>query len=986
VSDPFGCAGTRDRVLAGWSAAAVRLREDANAEEDLALGGYRERLVVELAQNAADAAARAGVPGRLELTLRERSDGPPVLVAANTGAPLDAEGVQSLATLRASAKRDGEAVGRFGVGFAAVLAVTDEPSVLSRTGGVRFSRADTAALVAEAAQQAPELAAELRRRDGHVPVLRLPFETEGEPPTGYDTAVVLPLTDEAAADVVRAQLLAVDDVLLLALPALAEVVIDVDGVRRVLAGATDRWVVGRRAARWSDAERRLLLADRPTEERRQDGWSVLWALPRNDSQRLTGVVQAPTPTDEPLTLPALLLASFPLDPTRRHVAPGLLTQRIITEAAATYVELLVEQAAAGVDVLPLVPVGLPGGRLDAELREAVVALLPGASVLRSAEDGQPLRPRDAVALDLDADEAALAVLAPRVAGLVAAPRSARAALAVAGVAIIALADVVDQLPTVGDAETWRALYDGLSGLAVDPNAREALGALPVLLVDGRVVRGPRGLVIAEAAAGQALEPLVRLGLRVIEPDAVHPLLIRLGAREVSARDLLDDPAVRAAVDEASRRAGDDDDPTDLVDAVLALVQALDDPTGLVRTHPWLAELPLRDDGGDLAPASVLALPGSFAASVLDPHEIGLVAAEMLERWGSQVLCAAGVLAELSVLIGDDVDLDDLPEPWADVAGIHEWADAVATDRTRCPRLIAVRDLDLVLPGSWPDVVAHLADDPWRRRALVDPVLLRGPGGTAQVSSPTAWWLRRQLGLGASAPTALGLGSLLDIAPEWVDHLDDGVKAALGVLGGDGLDAAAAQVVLRRLADPDRVVDVPTALRAWRLLAELDDDRAEGLDLPDRVRVLRGHGTEVVAAGEAVVADDPRWLQRSDLGGLVVTSSARSAALAELLDLDLASLRAAGRVTSSGSELAVPDAVRSLLPSAPATWVQHDDLTVDGHAVQWWVERGQVHAVANDALARALAWSCGRWSARLAVARALTDPEDVAALVVEDAAG
>jgi hypothetical protein len=65
VTDPFDTAGIRERVLAGWAAAPVRLREDANAEEDLALGGYRDRLVVELAQNAADAAARAGVPGVL---------------------------------------------------------------------------------------------------------------------------------------------------------------------------------------------------------------------------------------------------------------------------------------------------------------------------------------------------------------------------------------------------------------------------------------------------------------------------------------------------------------------------------------------------------------------------------------------------------------------------------------------------------------------------------------------------------------------------------------------------------------------------------------------------------------------------------------------------------------------------------------------------------------------------------------------------------
>ena len=73
--DPFGTAELRRRVLDAWAASPARFREDANAEEDYALGGYRDRVVVELAQNAADAAARAGVAGGLRLTLRCRNAG-----------------------------------------------------------------------------------------------------------------------------------------------------------------------------------------------------------------------------------------------------------------------------------------------------------------------------------------------------------------------------------------------------------------------------------------------------------------------------------------------------------------------------------------------------------------------------------------------------------------------------------------------------------------------------------------------------------------------------------------------------------------------------------------------------------------------------------------------------------------------------------------------------------------------------------------------
>src|SRR5688500_8693999 len=106
VADPFDTAVLRQRVLAAWTDSPARFREDANAEEDLVRGGYRDRLLVELAQNAADAAARAGVPGRMRLVLIDDGAGAEVLRAANTGAPLDAAGVQGLASLRASAKRD----------------------------------------------------------------------------------------------------------------------------------------------------------------------------------------------------------------------------------------------------------------------------------------------------------------------------------------------------------------------------------------------------------------------------------------------------------------------------------------------------------------------------------------------------------------------------------------------------------------------------------------------------------------------------------------------------------------------------------------------------------------------------------------------------------------------------------------------------------------------------------------------------------------
>ena len=101
-ADRFDTAGLRAAVLDAWRASPTRYREDANVEEDYALGAYRDRLIVELAQNAADAARSAGVPGRMQIVI-----GDDAMLVANTGNPLDLSGVQSLAAMRASAKGSG---------------------------------------------------------------------------------------------------------------------------------------------------------------------------------------------------------------------------------------------------------------------------------------------------------------------------------------------------------------------------------------------------------------------------------------------------------------------------------------------------------------------------------------------------------------------------------------------------------------------------------------------------------------------------------------------------------------------------------------------------------------------------------------------------------------------------------------------------------------------------------------------------------------
>ncbi|WP_416976409.1 sacsin N-terminal ATP-binding-like domain-containing protein [Streptomyces sp. T028] len=1023
-ADPFGTARLRRGVLDAWATSPARFREDANAEEDLVLGGYRDRVVVELAQNAADAAARAGVPGRLRLTLR---DG--VLVAANTGAPLDATGVESLATLRASAKRDTQqvSVGRFGVGFAAVLSVTDEPAVVGRHGGVRWDLAEARELAAETARHSPGLGDEIRRRDGHVPLLRLPFAAQGTAPDPYDTAVILPLRDAAAADLAERLLTAVDDALLLALPGLEEVVIETGGdaprtLRRSGDGALTVVEDSREGVtRWRTAAAHGpltpdLLADRPVEERQRPHWSVTWAVPVDEQDapvrpRTSPVVHAPTPSDEPLGVPALLIASFPLDTTRRHAAPGPLTDHLVERAADAYAELLADWRPVTPGIIDLVPGPLGKGELDGALRRVILERLPRTAFLPPAvepvkdEDGLPevLRPRDAEVVE-GAGADTVRVLAEVLPTLLPAGLERRVELRTLGVARIPLADAVDRLAGLEkDPDWWYRLYDSLAG--VDP---DRLSGLPVPLADGRTTIGPRQVLLPVAGeAGADAEVLARLGLKVAHADAAHPLLEKLGALPATPRAVLTTPQVRAAVAASLDDDGgawDDQDTPDaeeLADTVLTLVR---DAALEPGDEPWLGALALPDEDGELVPAGELVLPGSPFASVIREDELAFVDAELAERWGEGPLAAVGVLAGFALVRATDVVLDpdelepregDFAEP--DDAGLLDAVDVWCEDiLDRFPdspvppvatELVAVRDLDLVDDDRWPQALALLAQPPLRD-ALTQPVRILLADGTHEVVRPyTAWWLRghpvldgrRPAGLLASGGDPL-LHGLYDEA-DATGFDDEQVLRALGVRTSVAAlldEPGGAAELLDRLADPDRPVTPAQLHGLYGALADLDPEQ---VTLPDDLRVVVDGRVEVVDAADAVVVDSPDLLPFTQGVPLLPVRPARAADLAELFQVRRLSESVTGRIDSEGTEHDVPEPVHVLLgPRTPDTYVEHEELVVDGVEIDWRLtDDGVLHAATLEGVAAGLAWASGQWPRRFEVAALLEDPSRTAEL-------
>ncbi|WP_432186133.1 sacsin N-terminal ATP-binding-like domain-containing protein [Streptomyces sp. Tue6028] len=1028
-ADPFGTARLRRGVLDAWATSPARFREDANAEEDLVLGGYRDRLVVELAQNAADAAARAGVPGRLRLTLR---DG--VLVAANTGAPLDAAGVESLSTLRASAKRDAPdtAVGRFGVGFAAVLAVTDEPAVVGRHGGVRWALAEARELAADTARHSPGLGDEIRRRDGHVPLLRLPFAAEGTAPDPYDTVVILPLRDPAAEALAERLLKNVDDALLLALPGLEEVVVE--------AGAEEVRTLRRRAegdgvvvedsrdgtSRYRTVSRQgpleaSLLADRPVEERLRPHWSVTWAVPVDGDgsparPRTSPVVHAPTPSDEPLGVPALLIASLPLDTTRRHAAPGPLTDFLVQRAADAYAELLAAWRPVDTGIIDLVPGPLGKGELDGALRQAILVRLPRTAFLppaapldeapevpadwpegAAAENPAALRPRDAEVVE-GAGAETVRVLAEVLPSLLPAGLERRVELRTLGVARVPLTEAVDRLAGLEkDPAWWHRLYDSLAG--VDP---DRLSGLPVPLADGRTTIGPRQILLPtpDGTGSAAPEALARLGLKVAHPDAAHPLLEKLGALPATPRAVLTTPQVRAAVaasldDEGVAWDEDAPDAEELADTVLALVRDAGLEPG---DEPWLGALALPDDEGEPAPAGELVLPGSPFAQVMREGEVGFVDAELAERWGEQPLAACGVLADFALVRATDVVLDpdeleprdgDFAEP--DDAGLLDAVDVWCEDvLDRLPdtpvppvatEIVAVRDLDLVDDERWPQALALLSQPPLRD-ALTQPVRILLPDGTHEIVRPyTAWWLRghpvldgrRPAGLRAAGGDPL-LHGLYDEA-DATGFDDEQVLRALGVRTSVAAlldEPGGAAELLDRLADPDREVSGSQLHALYGALADLDPEQ---VTLPDELRAVVDGEVRVVDAADAVVVDSPDLLPFTDGVPLLPVRPSRAADLAELFQVRRLSESVTGEVTSEGAEHEVPESVRVLLgPSVPASYVEHEELVVDGVELDWRRTRdGVLHASTLEGVAAGLAWAAGQWPRRFEVAALLEDP-------------
>lgn len=938
------------------------MREDAATEADLVRAGYRDRLLTELAQNAADAAAKTGVAGRLTVRLDGRS-----LHIANNGAPLDLSGVHALTALRASGKgasRDGGralrsssvgagsaggpgsagesglagdsrlagTVGRFGVGFTAVLTVTDEVELRSVSGGLRFSRLETLAALRDNGIQLPG-------GEGITPpTLRLVWPMSVSPEAGADTEIVLHLRDDVDPTHLLAAMRAEAVDLLLELPALQSI--------RIEAGEFTS------AIKELDGDRsglQEITVDTP--DGRQAWWQFRtersrWLLLLRNGRPVPAapdVLRAPTRSDEELSLPALLIADIAMQPDRRRLLPGAHLAELL-HGYADFAHALPPR-----DRLTLVPTpGFARSEPDALLREAAIRELqqhPWLPVVGTPPTAADPRDNDALAAGSDTGgplaQAAVGSLAaaggiadlsaadvetrgttadfdasldwPADLGRAAGRGSGRGAVAVPTRASVfaglteelagLLDDVVGplvlpelsgrgQLEALGVLDVhrvglarlaelssglerapkwWHSLYAALEPFVVDPLSAEELGALAVPLADGRLVTGPRTVVLDDQ-----LEVAIPVHwARLVHPEAAHPLLARLGARSATAEDLLSDPGLEAELTDRP------DDP-DTIDAVLRLA-AHADPDVLPA---WLGQLELPDSTGELLPADELLLPGAPLREVLvEDSPFGTVATDLVDRYGAAALQAIGVGWDFGVVVeadptGPDHHLDDE----------EQWWSTLSEDP---PELAAVRDLDLVDDAAWPKALQQLASGDRTRRIVADR------------TGYTAWWLRRHARIDGRPlgvfrhPADTEFADLLPVfeAPGLAHRDIDALRAVLAT--PDTLTPDLAAALLDALADPAKTPTPETISRTHRLLAAAvaaEHIDVTDLDLPDRVRALSG---AVVHPDDALVLDQPCFGLAIPPDRLVVGDIPTAPSLATLLDLPLVSESITAEILSTG---------------------------------------------------------------------------------------
>ena len=347
-------------TLDSYRAQENRVEEDARLEQDTAKGGYQHRQLYELIQNSADAlwhpedakngdgAAIASGPGRIEVQLTEG-----YLYCADDGNPISSDGVKALMFSRMSTKRGSDQIGTFGLGFKAVLGVSDSPEFYSRSGSFRFDR-----------KRALDRIREVVPNVSLCPVLRLPEPIDPIECSEQDgvlcdlmewavNIVRLPLIPGGHDDL-RQQMLDFPSEFVLFVPHVGRLTIS-DGSEEVnlmlqLERVGSDFVIcsGAESVRWKVFQCSPQLSEDARNDRRpgddRDAVPIWWAVPADRLDRSQQEFWAYFPTSTTSLVPGILNAPWKTNEDRQNLLPGPYNDELIEAAAEMIANALPELA------------------------------------------------------------------------------------------------------------------------------------------------------------------------------------------------------------------------------------------------------------------------------------------------------------------------------------------------------------------------------------------------------------------------------------------------------------------------------------------------------------------------------------------------------------------------------------------------------------------------------------------------------------------
>lgn len=349
-----------ERTLSAYRAQPNLVEEQANQEQDTARGGYANRQMVELIQNSADQIAKKVGGGRIYIRLTDTH-----LYCADDGEPLDKDGAKALLFSHLSPKRATAEIGRFGVGFKAVLGVTDRPAVFSRSGSIQFDRQRAKRRIAKVAPDAK-----------HCPVLRVaePIDPAAATKTDPELATLmrwarnvvrLPLKPDARAKLTeQIRTFAPEFLLFVSHVRRLDIVGDADGESRRVhltrAGGQIELNDGGQRSHWMLFSLSHELSDDAKADSRAlddaERVKIAWAAPL-DARSPLRQFWAFFPTQTSSLVAGILNAPWKTNEDRQGLLPGVYNDELIGAAAQLVADSLPEMAASDdparhLDLLP----------------------------------------------------------------------------------------------------------------------------------------------------------------------------------------------------------------------------------------------------------------------------------------------------------------------------------------------------------------------------------------------------------------------------------------------------------------------------------------------------------------------------------------------------------------------------------------------------------------------------------------------------------